>query len=564
MTDLRSLGEITDYLDLPNFVRLVSHGPAPLINLFFCRPRELVVLETRNGHFTVLSSRREWGGAGWFDAIEQARRLGWTFEGAYTCTEDILSTLLHEYVQAKESTKERQEAKQDKEIFSQLVIDSAPLEWLRQTVARAMAMRASDMHLEVRDDMGLLRIRRDGLMRKVAHFPARQVVQGLSAGYTLLAQEGSRTEVAFNALVAQSALIALDLSDERVLLRYQSHPSAGGFDVVLRILRVDQRAQDRLPRLDRLGYTDWQQQVLMEASASAWGGVFIAGITGSGKTTTLCSLLRQLAQGRRAKIIAIEDPVEYNIPGVTHLSVQRHASHGQEHNPFEAAMMAFLRMDPDVGMFGEIRDQFSGAMAHTAIQTGHKLLTTVHATSALSIVGRLSSEQIGLRREEICDADFLSLLVYQALVPLNCPHCSVSAESVHPSALLRTYESLFLLDTARMRSASATGCSHCQVEGLQASDDGHAGIQGVTVAAEVVPPDPQLLALLRAGQDIEARAWCMAQRTSSFSEVDMRGKEAWGQALFEVSRGRLDPYHFERCFGAPALLARTRSLQVEN
>lgn len=562
MTGLRSLGDITDYLDLPPFVRVVSHGPSPLVQLFFCRPNELVVLESREGYFMVLSTRQEWGGAAWFDVIEQGRRLGWIFEGAYTCTDDILTTLLHEYVQAKESTKARKAAKQDKEIFTRLVTDSVPLEWLRQTVSRAIAMRASDMHLEVRDDMGLLRIRRDGVMRKVAHFPARQVVQGLSAGYTLLAQEGSRTEVAFNALVAQSALIPLDLPGELVLLRYQSHPSSGGFDVVLRILRVDQRAQDRLPRLDRLGYTEWQQQVLMEASSSAWGGVFIAGVTGSGKTTTLCSLLRQLAQGRRAKIIAIEDPVEYNIPGVTHLSVQRHANHGQERNPFEAAMMAFLRMDPDVGMFGEIRDQFSGTMAQTAIQTGHKLLTTVHATSALSIVGRLSSEQIGLRREEVCNADFLSLLVYQALVPLNCPHCSVSAESVHPAALLRSYESFFHLDTARMRSASSSGCPHCQVEGLQASEEGHAGIQGVTVAAEVVPPDAELLALLRSGQEMEARAWCMAQRSAPYDEADMRGKEAWGQALFEVSRGRLDPYHFERCFGAPSLLARTRSLQT--
>jgi general secretion pathway protein E len=391
MTGLRSHGDIHDYMDIPAFIRVASHGSAPRIHLFFCRPNQLVVLETQANHFVVLSSRQEYGGAAWLDAIEQAKRLGWTFDGGYTCDEDILTTLLHEHVNEKEAVKARKLVQQDKDVFSKLVSDSVPLEWLRQTVSRTLAMQASDMHLEVRDDVGLLRIRRDGIMRKVAHFPARQVVQGLSAGYTLLAQEGTRTEVAFNAMVAQSALIPLDLPNEQVLLRYQSHPSAGGFDVVLRILRMDQRAQDRLPHLDRLGYTPWQQQVLMEASASAWGGVFIAGITGSGKTTTLCSLLRQLAQGRRAKIIAIEDPVEYNIPGVTHLSVQRQSSQDAARNPFELAMLAFLRMDPDVGMFGEVRDRFSGAMAHTAIQTGHKLLTTVHATSALQRACRVGA-----------------------------------------------------------------------------------------------------------------------------------------------------------------------------
>ena len=559
MTGLRSLGEITDYKDVPPFLQVASHGASPVIQLFACRTNHLLVLQTQKDQFVVLSTRSECGGSAWFDAIEQGRRLKWQFQGAYLCPEDILTTLLQEHVYQSDSLKLRKREQQDKDVFTKLVTDSVPLEWLRQMVARVAEMQASDMHLEVREEMGLLRIRLDGVMRKVGHFPSRQVVQGLAAGYTLLAQEGSRTEVAFNALVPQSALIALELPQEQVLLRYQSHPATGGFDAVLRLLRVDQGSQDRLPQLERLGYTPQQQQILLEASSSAWGGVFISGITGSGKTTTLSSLLRHLAQGRRRKIISIEDPVEYNIPGVTHLSIQRQ-SQKQSHNPFELAMLAFLRMDPDVGMFGEVRDRFSGSMAHTAIQTGHKLLTTVHATSALSIVSRLTSEQIGLRREDVCDPDFLSLLVYQSLVPLNCPHCSVPAEKVHPKKILRTYESLFKLDTAKIRSASDQGCLHCRVEGLQLPEEGHAGIKGMTVTAEVVSVDAPLLQLLRDHQDMQARAYWMSKRTAAFDQPDMNGKEAWGHALYEVSQGRLDPFHFERCFGLPMLLARSRSI----
>ncbi len=560
MTGLRSLGEITDYKDVPPFVRVASHGRAPMIQLFECRPNHLVVLQMQKDHFVLLSTRLEYGGAAWFDAIEQGRRLKWQFQGAYLCSEDILITLLQEHVLQTETLKLRERQQQDRDVFSKLVTDSIPLEWLRQTVSRVVEMQASDMHMEVREEMAQLRIRLDGVMRKVGHFPSRQVVQGLAAGYTLLAQEGSRTEVAFNALVPQSALIALDLPHEQVLLRYQSHPATGGFDVVLRILRVDQSSEDRLPQLERLGYTSQQQQTLLEASSSAWGGVFIAGITGSGKTTTLSSLLRHLALGRRRKIIAIEDPVEYNIPGVTHLSIQRQ-SQKQMHNPFEMAMLAFLRMDPDVGMFGEVRDRFSGSMAHTAIQTGHKLLTTVHATSALSIISRLTSEQIGLRREDVCDPDFLSLLVYQSLVPINCPHCSVAAEKVHPTKVLRTYESIFQIDTAKIRAASHQGCLHCRVEGLQLAEEGHLGIRGMKVTAEVVSVDTELLQLLRDHQDMKARAYWTSKRKARFDQSDMTGKEAWGHALYEVSQGRLDPFHFERCFGLPIVLARSRSME---
>ena len=559
MAGISSLGEISDYAELPGFVSIASHGDAPRIQLSATIGDKLVVLETREGRFAVLASKSAHAGTAWFDAVQQGRRLGWTLEGAYTCADDVIHTFLQEHVHEKDSVISRKREKQDHEVFSRLVTDSVPLEWLRLTVARVMDLRASDMHLEVRGDAGMLRVRRDGLMRKVAHFPARMVVQGVAAAYTMLAQEGTRTEVAFNAGMAQSALIALELTQGKVLLRYQSHPTAGGFDVVLRILRVGQQAQESLPRLERLGYTDWQCEQLIQASASAWGGVFIAGVTGSGKTTTLCSLLQNLTLGHRRKIVAIEDPVEYNIPGVSHLSIQRQAG-GQSANPFESAMLAFLRMDPDVGMFGEIRDSFSGTIAQTAIQTGHKLLTTVHATSALSIVSRLTSAQIGLRREDVCDADFLSLLVYQALVPKNCVHCSVPAAQVLPASSLQAYEKIFQIDPASMRCASEHGCAHCAEDGLHANDEGHAGVNGVTVVAEVVPVDPSLLALLRAGDDLQARSYAMAQRKTGFDEPDMRGKEAWGHALYLVAQGQLDPFHFERCFGAPALLARARAM----
>lgn len=556
---LRSSGHINDYMMVPEFIRVISHGDAPIIQLFKPKQNAMLALEVTDQKFVVLALEGEQGGTAWFHMIEQGRRAGLTFSGAFTCHAEILQTLLQEHVYEKDAVEANKKREEERLIHARLVTESAPIDWLRQTVGRCMDMGASDMHFEVRGDYTLLRVRRDGLMRKVTHYPTRVALNGLSAGYTILAEEGSRTDVAFNALSMQSALIPVEVGEQKVQLRYQSHPAVGGFDATLRILRVGDVNKVKLPEVENLGYSPWQLERIKEASASAWGGIFVAGVTGSGKTTTLSSLLNRLARAGQRKIISIEDPVEYQVPGVTHLSIRRNMGDLQR-NPFEAAMLAFLRMDPDIGMFGEIRDKVSAQMAHAAIQTGHKLLTTVHATSALGIVARLTSQQIGLLREDVCSPEFLSLLMYQSLVPRNCPQCNVPAEQVMEVQTLKAFETHFGLDTAKMRSASDQGCPHCRVQGLDHTDGKHIGVKGVKVCAEVIPVTHELLHLLGRKEDIQARDHWLAQRRSGFDDEDMLGKEAWGHALYEVSSGVLDPYHFELAFGPPSLLVQSRGL----
>ena len=556
---LRNSGHIHDFMMLPAFTNILSHGETPSIELLKSKQHAMAAMATAGQKFYVLSVQGENGSTAWFHLIEQGKRLGLGFSGAYTCTAEILQTVLQEHVYEKEAVKAYQQKEAERQVLQSMVADSTPIEWLKTTVLRCMKLDATDIHFEVQNEYARLRIRRDGIMRKVTHFPARVVNNGLSAGYTILAEEGSRSEVAFNALAIQSAMIPLELAGQKVLLRYQSHPTVGGYDAILRVLRVGEAAQTRLPTLDALGYTAWQCERIQEATASAWGGVFVAGITGSGKTTTLSALLSQLAQDGQRKIISIEDPVEYQVPGVNHFSIRR-KTHDPKANPFEEAMLAFLRMDPDVGMFGEIRDQMSGHMAHAAIQTGHKLLTTVHATSALGIIARLTSQHIGLIRDDVCTPDFLSILVYQVLVPKNCVHCSVPALQVMEPQALAAYEKYFKLDPSQFRCASDSGCPHCQVAGLENTDNVHVGVHGVKVCAEVIPITTELMHLMRKREDIQARELWLSQRQSRFDEEDMLGKEAWGHALYEMSRGVLDPYHFERTFGPPAILASSRNI----
>ena len=551
---------IEDYIHLPVFQSVLSHGNKPLLSIPSAQREKLIALSVEAQRFMVLCLPSEYRSTGWFNVIEQGKRLKLGFAGAYTCSLDIMQTLLQQHVQEKDAMQQQKVLDHERETMAKIIQDSAPLGWLNGIVAHCMQLGSSDIHFEVRGDIALLRVRLDGLMRLVKHLPSRMVISGLSAGYTVLSQEGSSSEVAFNAGLPQSTMIPMDVHGQKLQLRYQSHPSVGGFDVTIRILRTGKASHADLPQIDKLGYTPWQIAQLQETTQSAWGGVFIAGITGSGKTTTLTALLSQLASQGQRKIISIEDPVEYMVPGVSHFSIQRQ-SKGSAHNPFESAMMAFLRMDPDVGMFGEIRDRISGQMAHAAIQTGHKLLTTVHATSALGIVARLTSQHIGLLREDVCNAEFLSTLVYQVLMPLNCEKCKVSALSVLPVQTLVEYEKYFGLDVAQLRCARDAGCSHCQVPGLEVATGGHAGVKGVKVCAEVLALDNTMLSLLHHNNDLEARNHWLGLRQVGFDHEDMLGKEAWGHALFDMSQGRIDPYHFERTFGAPAVIARTRQLQ---
>ena len=148
--------------------------------------------------------------------------------------------------------------------------------------------------------------------------------------------------------------------ENAIEIRASSLPSEYGEAIVMRILDPQ-----NLINVESLGLRNDMIKVFNKEIDKPNGMIIVTGPTGSGKTTTLSALLKQLAIEGDRKIISIEDPVEYHIQGVSHLSIQRAAGTevSDSHNPFAIAMMAFLRMDPDVGMFGEIRDSLSAQIA---------------------------------------------------------------------------------------------------------------------------------------------------------------------------------------------------------
>lgn len=487
----------------------------------------------------------------WFHQMELIRQAGYRYMGHYTAEREVLDMLaLGTSVQGNQ---DRAAQKEDGRVKDNLVRESAPLSWFQKVMGTCLEMGASDVHFEVRQDTAIVRVRRDGVMRQVMTIPSAVAIDGLSASYTVLAEERSRSEVAFNIQSAQAAMIPLELGHQKINLRYQSHPVVGGLDATLRILKVSVDASSTLLNLHTLGYTPQQVELLELATGSANGGVFIAGVTGSGKTTTLNAMLRAIAREGIRKVVSIEDPVEYVVPGVSHFSIQRQANSDVAKNPFLGAMLAFLRMDPDVGMIGEIRDAVSAQIAQAAIQTGHKIFSTVHATSALGVVARLNSQSIALPRDMMCGPEFISALVYQVLVPKNCPQCRRPATEVMTDEELSPYAQWFELNVDQIFCASDEGCPHCRVSGLDYSGSIRAGVKGVKVGAEVIVPDETLLQLLGSSKDIEARNHWRNQRTSRFDEPDTLGKEAWGHVLYDVSQGLVDPFYFQNIFGHPSL-----------
>ncbi len=558
MNSTSLLGHIREFTDVPKFSLVLSHGLKPQLQLHADKRNSVFVVATEDKKFFILSLLQEQGSPMWFHVLDQAKRTGYRFAGSYVCESDVLSLLIREHADSDMGS-QRKQKQQDKEVFDSIISGSDVIEWFRQQISVCMKLGATDLHIEVRGELASLRIRRDGIMRLIRQYPAALCTKALAAYYTLLAEERSRSEVAFNVLSIQSAMIPLSVDGRGISLRYQSHPSVGGYEVVIRILKTDQNTSAKPPDLEQLGYTPDQVDCLNEALGSASGGIFIAGITGSGKTTTLSSMLTRLAREGNRKIVAIEDPVEYIVPGVSHLSIQRSAQGSQgsaTENPFSASMMAFLRMDPDIGMFGEIRDSVSAGMAYTAIQTGHKLLTTVHATSAIGIVARLASPQIALQRSDICSPEFFSALVYQALVPLNCPHCKVPAKQVMSAETLSAYERFFGLNPDTLRCASNEGCPHCCPADMSKAKEGHNGIKGMKVSAEVLVPDTEMWELMRRNEDLKARELWRSQQKSRYDESHMTGKPSWAHTLYDISCGLVDPYYFEHIYGLPSQLAK--------
>lgn len=320
--------------------------------------------------------------------------------------------------------------------------DAPVIRLVNQLLRQAVRGGASDLHLEPHEDGLRVRTRVDGTMQPVfdrRDVPARRVVSrlkvmaGLDIAETRLPQDGR---------------IALRLGGRAIDVRLSTLPGHHGERVVMRLL-------DRsggLMALDRLGLSDADAARLNRLAALPDGIILATGPTGSGKTTTLYSLLR-LADRRERTILTVEDPVEYDLPGISQTPV----------NPdigltFARGLRSILRQDPDVILVGEIRDGETAQVACEAALTGHLVFSSLHANTALSAVVRL--RELGV--EGYLIAATLRGVVAQRLVRQLCPDCARPAPPTPAEAALFTAQGLPVPGTL----AHPVGCDACDGAGF--------------------------------------------------------------------------------------------------
>jgi len=252
---------------------------------------------------------------------------------------------------------------------------------LAYIVSQAHKLNASDIHIETQTNFVRIRFRIDGVLHIIARL-------SFDKYRVLMAAIASAGNISTNDPDAQQGHIAqrVEMQDKTVVdvnLRLETVPTINGMDAVMRLFNLD---QSRFT-INNLGLSDSEKKVIEAIISKPSGLVMTVGPTGSGKTTTLYSILNDLNTDNR-KIITIEDPVEYKFHGITQISIERNDDSDQIN--FASKLRAVLRLDPDIVMVGEIRDNDTATTALQASLTGHLVLTTFHATNAAAALTRLA------------------------------------------------------------------------------------------------------------------------------------------------------------------------------
>lgn len=282
--------------------------------------------------------------------------------------------------------------------------NAAPtIRFVNSIIERAVTERASDIHLEPQRDEMVVRMRIDGLLRKILTVPSNLQSNIISRLKVMGGMNISERKV------PQDGHSAVTVKGKSIDLRINTMPTVYGEKVVMRLL--DKSGQTMNKTGIGLTGTDLEKYNALLGNTS--GVILLVGPTGSGKSTTLCAMITELAT-EEVNIETLEDPVEYNIPGVSQCQINEKTG-----MTFASGLRALLRQDPDIIAVGEIRDGETAAIAIRAAITGHLVLSTLHTNDAVSAVSRL--EDIGVEPYMISGA--IKGVISQRLVRKLCPNC---------------------------------------------------------------------------------------------------------------------------------------------
>jgi len=343
---------------------------------------------------------------------------------------------------------------------------------VNQIIHRALDMGASDIHIEPFEDGLHLRYRVDGVIQDMPDPPSPSLSAAIASRIKLLAS----MNIAERRL-PQDGRIMTRVKGHELDLRVSTIPTVHGESIVMRVL---DRQSIRLS-LESMGFSPDTLERYLALLNKPHGVLLMTGPTGSGKTTTLYASLATL-DAQAVKIITVEDPVEYQLPGINQIQVQ-----SQIDLTFAAALRSILRQDPDIIMIGEMRDGETAQIAVQSALTGHLVLSTLHTNTAAGAIVRL--EDMGIERYLITSS--VNGVLAQRLLRKLCPECKESVKVTAQVAENSGLKDFLPTGRAKKEIFKAVGCDQCR----------HTGYQGRTSIHELFEMDDAMHKAILQGDD---------------------------------------------------------------
>ncbi len=418
--------------------------------VIFSKQEDVLLLSTDNPDNEALLQE----GIGEVERITGAKNI----KIGFSLTEDIDESFL--FYRVKLETRFSELTSSGKIVTSEL---------LSEIIHDAIIYRSSDIHFEPQKEEVLIRFRIDGILHEAGVMPNDYYENILNRLKVLASMRIDEH------LAPQDGAIRFELNNRFVDLRVSVIPIIDGEKAVIRILSVYVRNFS----LSEIGMTEENRIIFESSSKKPFGMILVVGPTGSGKSTTLYALLKEL-NSPKINITTIEDPVEYKIKGINQIQVNRRTN-----LTFATGLRSIVRQDPDIILVGEIRDSETAEIAVNSALTGHLMLSTFHANDAATALPRLLD--IGV--EPFLLSSTLELIISQRLVRRICENCRYSQE-YNTEELKRLYPQAIKWFNKKETFYKGKGCSACNDTGYKGSSAVFEIIKGTTEMKDLILQNP--------------------------------------------------------------------------
>lgn len=400
---------------------------------------------------------------------------------------------------------------QEMEAELKKIADKPVVKLVNMLLIEGIRRHASDIFIEPWEKFVRIRTRVDGLLEEIVQAPK-------SHGSAIVSRIKVMSELDIaEHRIPQDGRLKVKLNEREVDMRVSVLPSSFGEKICLRILDTKNQGHD----ISKLGFSEKEQTIIQDSAKRPHGMILVTGPTGSGKTTTLYSVLKYL-DNPETNITTVEDPVEYQMPGINQVNVREHIG-----LTFPAALRSILRQDPDIILIGEIRDNVTLDIAVKAALTGHLVLSTLHTNDAISSITRM----INMGLEPFLIASTVLMISAQRLVRRLCPRCRYSYK-LDKQVLLQ----LGLDPEKENTFYKGKGCVQCR----------KSGYSGRSVITEILQMTPEILELIMQSASADAiRNAAHRQGTTTLRECAIRKALTGETSLEEVYRVTSEGQGFE-------------------